>query len=50
MEWSVEFTDEFEQWWVTLTEAEQIDLAATVSLLQSKGPQLPFPHSPGINN
>lgn len=50
MEWSVEFTDEFEQWWVTLTEAEQVDLAATVSLLQSKGPQLPFPHSSGINN
>jgi hypothetical protein len=46
----VEFTDEFEQWWVTLTEAEQIDLAATVTLLQSKGPQLPFPHSSGINN
>ncbi|MFT6098260.1 MAG: hypothetical protein ACJAYF_000796 [Arenicella sp.] len=50
MEWGVEFTDEFEQWWVTLTEAEQIDLAATVTLLQSKGPQLPFPHSSGINN
>lgn len=46
----MEFTDEFEQWWVTLTEAEQIDLAATVTLLQSKGPQLPFPHSSGINN
>lgn len=46
----MEFTDEFELWWVTLTEAEQIDLAATVTLLQSKGPQLPFPHSSGINN
>ncbi len=50
MEWSVEFTDEFEQWWLTLTEAEQVDVAATVTLLQQKGPQLPFPHSSGINN
>ncbi len=50
MEWDVEFTDEFEHWWVTLTEAEQIDLAATVKLLQRKGPQLPFPYSSGITN
>ncbi len=50
MEWNVEYTDEFEQWWTTLSEAEQIDLAATVTLLQQKGPQLPFPHSSGINN
>ncbi len=50
MEWNVEYTDEFEQWWATLTEAEQVDVAATVALLQNKGPQLPFPHSSGINN
>jgi len=50
MEWGVEFTDEFEQWWLTLTEAEQIDVAATVTLLQQKGPQLRFPHCSGINN
>ncbi len=50
MEWDVEFTDEFEQWWLTLTAAEQVDVAATVTLLQQKGPQLPFPHSSGINN
>ena len=50
MEWNVEYTDEFEQWWTTLSETEQIDLAATVTLLQQKGPQLPFPHSSGINN
>jgi len=50
MEWSVEYTDQFEQWRETLTEAEQVDVAATVALLQDKGPQLPFPFSPGINN
>lgn len=50
MEWNVEYTDEFEQWWTTLSEAEQIDLAATVTLLRQKGPELPFPHSSGINN
>ena len=31
MEWDVEYTDEFEQWWATLTEAEQVDVAATVT-------------------
>lgn len=49
MEWVVEFTDEFEDWWNTLTEAEQEDVAAVVELLEAKGPQLPFPYSSGIN-
>lgn len=49
MEWEVEYTDEFGTWWETLTEAEQEDIAAVVELLEQKGPQLPFPHSSGIN-
>ena len=47
--WEVEYTDEFEEWWLTLTEEEQISVAATVQLLEKRGPQLPFPHSSGIN-
>ena len=48
MEWVIEFTDEFEVWWNSLSEAEQEDVAAVVELLEAKGPQLPFPHSSGI--
>jgi len=49
MEWEVEYTDEFGDWWATLTEAEQEDVAAVIELLEQKGPQLPYPHSSGIN-
>lgn len=44
----VEFTDEFEAWWNTLSEDEQISVDASVRLLEARGPQLPFPHSSGI--
>lgn len=49
MSWEVELTDEFEGWWNTLTEEEQISVDATVRLLEERGPQLPFPYSSGIN-
>ena len=49
MAWNVEYTDEFEQeFWSGLSEAEQEDIIATVSLLEERGPNLPFPHSSGI--
>lgn len=46
--WEVEFTDEFEAWWRTLNEEEQISLGASVRLLEILGPTLRFPHSSGI--
>ena len=49
MTWEVEYTDEFEMWWVALNEAEQISLAASVGLLEARGPNLGYPHSSGIN-
>jgi hypothetical protein len=49
MPWNVEYTDEFGEWWETLSEDEQDDVTAVVSLLMERGPQLPFPHSSGIN-
>ena len=49
MEWEVEYTDEFEFWWDSLNKSEQVDVSAVVQLLETKGPQLPFPHSSGIN-
>jgi hypothetical protein len=50
MAWSVEYTDDFGEWWETLKESEQDDVAAYVGLLEEKGPQLPFPYSSGIES
>jgi hypothetical protein len=44
----VEYTDEFSQWWHELAEEQQEDITATVLILMDLGPQLPFPHSSGI--
>lgn len=43
MAWDVEYTDEFLEWWNTLTETEQADLAACIDTLQTKGPNLGRP-------
>jgi len=48
MEWEVEYTDEFGQWWDTLDEDEQASIDASVNLLEIKGPNLPFPYSSGV--
>ena len=37
--WEVEFTDEFEEWWNTLSQAEQGKVDARVSLLMERGPE-----------
>lgn len=47
--WEVEYTNEFEAWWASLTEDEQVSLAASVQLLEERGPSLGFPHSSSIN-
>jgi hypothetical protein len=48
MIWQVEYTDEFGAWWDRLSAAEQESVAASVGLLEQLGPDLPFPHSSGI--
>ncbi len=48
MEWGVEYTDEFEEWWGLLNEDEQETVAAYVILLEQKGPTLPYPYSSDI--
>jgi hypothetical protein len=45
MAWEVEYTDEFEVWWKSLTEEEQIEIDAKVYLLEQHGPVLPRPHA-----
>lgn len=49
MIWDIEYTDEFEFWWESQTEGEQIDIASTVNLLEQCGPNLKFPFSSGID-
>jgi len=44
MAWVVEFTSEFESWWNSLSEDEQIDVDAKVRLLEVFGPALGRPH------
>ena len=46
--WEVEYTDEFEEWWESLGDAEQSAIAYSVRLLQSEGPSLKFPHSSDV--
>jgi hypothetical protein len=49
MSWEVEGTDHFAEWFVDLSEDEQVDVGRVVELLVEHGPSLPFPHSSGIN-
>jgi hypothetical protein len=49
MAWHVEHTDEFAQWYHGLSEAQQDDVTTAGLLLMDMGPQLPFPHSSGVN-
>jgi hypothetical protein len=48
MSWNVEYTDEFGVWWEMLGERSQEDIAAVVTQLEARGPQLPFPYSSAI--
>jgi len=48
MSYEVEYTDEFEEWWNEISEDEQDSVAVKVELLERLGPQLPHPHSSGI--
>ena len=48
MPWDVEFTDEFEQWWNTLSYEEQRSISRVVYLLEQEGPQLLRPYADTI--
>jgi len=41
--WAVEYTDEFGQWWDTLSSEEQQGIDAAVGLLEQRGPGLGRP-------
>ena len=46
MAYEVEVTDEWLEWFEALTAEEQEEIAATIGLLEDRGPHLPFPPSP----
>ena len=46
--WEVEYTDEFKDWWDTLSWDEQAVIDSGVSLIEKFGPSLPFPYSSSI--
>jgi hypothetical protein len=48
MEYNVETIKLFDTWWSSLTESEQIDIDAVITVLKQKGPLLPFPYSSGV--
>lgn len=46
--WQVEHTEEYREWWESLTESEQVDIDAVVEVLENLGPQMPYPYSSAI--
>jgi len=46
--WEIEYTGEFEVWWDSLSEAEQVEMDAKVELLEQRGPTLGRPHADRI--
>jgi hypothetical protein len=43
VKWEVEHTDQFEDWWFSLSEAEQDAITASVDILELEGPGLGRP-------
>ena len=50
MPWEVEYTNEFEDWWLELTERQKDSINSKVNLLMERGPRLAYPHSSSIHS
>ncbi|OKH30472.1 addiction module toxin RelE [Calothrix sp. HK-06] len=48
--YEIEYTNEFEEWWVTLDLDTQDSIDVVVGLLAQEGPNLSFPYSSGIKS
>lgn len=48
MEWDVEGTDDFAEWFAGLSDAEQVSVGRVVELLVGHGPALPFPYTSAV--
>jgi hypothetical protein len=42
------FTDEFEEWWLRLSEEEQDSVDRVVRMLAARGVTLPYPYTSGV--
>jgi hypothetical protein len=49
MSWEIEFTGEFDRWWLTLSEDEQESLLGGVKVLRQMGPLLGRPYADTVN-
>jgi hypothetical protein len=49
MAYEVEYTDEFDQCFITFDEKTQDDIFTALGLLKERGPNLPFPYSSRVN-
>jgi hypothetical protein len=47
--WEVEYTDEFGDWWNSLSSDEQDSIAVGVRLLEENGPALDYPHTSKVS-
>lgn len=50
MAYEVEVTDDWLAWFEGLTAEEQEEVAASIGLLEAKGPHLPFPYISGVTS
>ena len=48
MQWDVEYTNEFEEWWLRLHDDERESISAYVGMLEELGPRLGHPYSSGV--
>ena len=49
MSWEVEYTNEFEKWFIGLSQKEQDAMDRIIIMLENLGPTLPFPYSSGVS-
>ena len=48
MSYEVEYTEEFSDWWESLTRVEQRAMTRAIVVLEAAGPRVPFPFSSGV--
>ena len=50
VQWEVEYTDQFEEWWNTLDDEAQEDIDAVVRVLEAVGPALTRPYADTVDD
>lgn len=45
-----EYTDEFEAWWMSLDQGEQVSVGAAIGLLEERASHLRYPFSSGVKS